>query len=68
MSEVKAEQNLALKVMRLTRPSLAMTSTVQPFGHSGTEPIESLLESPDFAFSSALVLPQSFGLVSRKTS
>ena len=63
----KAEQNLALKVMRLTRPCLALnTSTTRFAGEDSSsgdgslqEVLDGLGNSP--AYSSSLVLPQSFG-------
>jgi len=72
---VKAEQNLALKVMRLTRPSLAAASATCPFtpAAASNDSLESLLmgawgdngtqrqESQQPLLSSSLVLPQSFG-------
>jgi len=74
MVEPKAEQNLALKVMRLTRPSFAFTSMNLPFSHSSSvdatlttnKPVyEELLDqsSSNSILSSTLTLPQSFGSI-----
>ena len=62
----KAEQNLALKVMRLTRPCLALNGTTSPFAGtatSGKDSLQNVIDSMETSpsFSSSLVLPQSFG-------
>jgi len=63
----KAEQNLALKVMRLTRPCLALNSATGRFAGeipSGNQnSLQSIIDSLDTSptMSSSLVLPQSFG-------
>ena len=74
MAETKAEQNLALKVMRLTRPSFALTSSTLPFSQCTSKTpsltenelsCEKLLERSNnsSAISSTLTLPQSFGSI-----
>ena len=72
MAETKAEQNLALKVMRLTRPSFAFTSSTLPFSQSNNLTdtdnelsCEKLLErsNNDTILSTTLTLPQSFGSI-----
>merc|ERR1711974_438463 len=68
------EQNLALKVMRLTRPSFAYTSSTLPFANC---PLDESSETASTSFcdklqkstnssailSCTLVLPQSFGSI-----
>ena len=73
MVEPKTEQNLALKVMRLTRPSFALTSATVPFsspltkisGKGDASFYNELLDysSSNAILSSTLVLPQSFGSI-----
>lgn len=74
MVEPKAEQNLALKVMRLTRPSFAFTPMILPFSHPSSidatlttnKPVyEEILDqsSCNSILSSTLTLPQSFGSI-----
>lgn len=74
MVEPKIEQNLALKVMRLTRPSFAFTSSTQNFSSLASEYstpessktfCEDLLgySSSNAILSSTLTLPQSFGSI-----
>lgn len=74
MVEPKNEQNLALKVMRLTRPSFAFTPSTLPFSHcsfnnSSTNTKNSIYEelldcsNTSAILSSTLTLPQSFGSI-----
>ena len=74
MVEPKIEQNLALKVMRLTRPSFAFTSSTQNFSslaseYSTPESSQTFCEdllgysSSNAILSSTLTLPQSFGSI-----